>query len=200
MAGTGAVAVAKGKNGLVRVGGWGEIIGDEGSANWIGKRALGIATRALDGRSQDIEFARKLMTALAIDTATDEYALLGWVHGLGHPRSAIASVARHIDALAEAGDAVAQDILAQAADALAAHGPAAQARAGLPRDAQWATAGSLFKSQRLSAMVASSVGRPPVTASLGPLAGGLRLAALAAGWDVLPEWVAKGFHATASNK
>ena len=41
LAGTGSVALAQGRDGkLRRAGGWGPLLGDEGSAFWIGKRAL----------------------------------------------------------------------------------------------------------------------------------------------------------------
>ncbi|MDW8061159.1 MAG: BadF/BadG/BcrA/BcrD ATPase family protein [Nitrososphaerota archaeon] len=50
VAGTGSIAY--GRSGLyeVRVGGWGQLIGDEGSAVYIARRALQEATKAYDGR------------------------------------------------------------------------------------------------------------------------------------------------------
>lgn len=42
LSGTGSVSLARSRGGaLRRAGGWGPILGDEGSAFWIGKRALG---------------------------------------------------------------------------------------------------------------------------------------------------------------
>jgi len=37
-----------GRIGIIRVGGWGRIIGDEGSGYWIGKRALNLITKEFD--------------------------------------------------------------------------------------------------------------------------------------------------------
>jgi N-acetylglucosamine kinase-like BadF-type ATPase len=53
MSGTGSIGVAKDQNGDIhRVGGWGRVIGDEGSGFAIGRAALAAVARALDGRGQ----------------------------------------------------------------------------------------------------------------------------------------------------
>jgi glucosamine kinase len=50
IAGTGSVAIAKKKNSeIVKVGGWGRMLGDEGSGYWIGMQALKHYCRVLDG-------------------------------------------------------------------------------------------------------------------------------------------------------
>lgn len=52
IAGTGSIAIGVDQTGrLVRVGGWGHLIGDEGSAFDIGRRALQVAARMADGRA-----------------------------------------------------------------------------------------------------------------------------------------------------
>ncbi|GGF48699.1 hypothetical protein GCM10010922_25670 [Microbacterium sorbitolivorans] len=48
--GTGAVALAVGATRIARVDGWGNIMGDAGSAYWIGREALDAVMRAHDGR------------------------------------------------------------------------------------------------------------------------------------------------------
>ncbi|WP_434480807.1 BadF/BadG/BcrA/BcrD ATPase family protein [Gemmatimonas sp.] len=51
IAGTGSVAYSKSTDGRTeRCGGWGPNIGDEGSAHWLGRRALSVVTAAHDGR------------------------------------------------------------------------------------------------------------------------------------------------------
>lgn len=49
-AGTGVVTLGVGRNRVVRVDGWGNIMGDAGSGYWIGREGLDAAMRAYDGR------------------------------------------------------------------------------------------------------------------------------------------------------
>lgn len=49
-AGTGVVTLGVGRTSVARVDGWGNIMGDAGSAYWIGREALDAAMRAHDGR------------------------------------------------------------------------------------------------------------------------------------------------------
>lgn len=68
VAGTGSVAFGRGPTGtVVRCGGWGPVIGDEGSGAWIGRRALSVVTAAHDGREPDTRLVGALLTALELD-------------------------------------------------------------------------------------------------------------------------------------
>lgn len=50
VAGTGSIVLGKNTAGrLLRIGGWGPLAGDEGSAQWIGRRAIQEAAHAADG-------------------------------------------------------------------------------------------------------------------------------------------------------
>lgn len=49
-AGTGVVTLGVGRSSVVRIDGWGNIMGDAGSGYWIGREALDAAMRAYDGR------------------------------------------------------------------------------------------------------------------------------------------------------
>ena len=202
LAGTGSMAWAKGG---VRVGGWGDLMGDEGSAFWIGQRALSEMARAIDGRSGAVGFARDLGERLGCGVAG--FAPLAWVMAAEHPRAAVAAVAREVDALAEAGCGVARGILGAAAAELATLGRVAAARAGLAAGdpaadraadwaADWAAAGSVFASRWVREGVAAGMGRAAVPARFSALGGGLRAAALRAGWDVDGAWVARVAAAT----
>src|SRR5438552_1266044 len=52
-AGTGSVAYARDPSGVLRrAGGYGWQLGDEGGGYWLGRRALGVAARAQDGRGE----------------------------------------------------------------------------------------------------------------------------------------------------
>ena len=48
-----------------RVGGWGDVIGDEGSSYWIGRRALGLVSQSLDGRASSERAGRRGVRAPA---------------------------------------------------------------------------------------------------------------------------------------
>lgn len=51
-AGTGSVTLAVGQDSVARVDGWGYLLGDAGSAFWIGRAGLDAAMRGFDGRGQ----------------------------------------------------------------------------------------------------------------------------------------------------
>src|SRR4051812_19793274 len=49
IAGTGSIVYGRNERGeFARSGGWGPVVSDEGSADWIGRRAVAITVRALD--------------------------------------------------------------------------------------------------------------------------------------------------------
>lgn len=191
LAGTGSMAMASGPSGLHRTGGWGDAYGDEGSAWWIGRAGLALASKQADGRLPDTGFAAALSAQLGLVAQADPYALIGWVMAQNHQRPAIAAVARHIDHLARAGDAAAATLLQGAADELHQHMIAVARVAGLPETAPWACAGSVFNSQTVRQALTVRRNQPPVQPQLDALGGGLWLAAKAAGWPVDQAWAAR---------
>ena len=184
LAGTGSMAVFGSQAGILRAGGWGDVFGDEGSAYWIGRQGLSIASRELDGRLPATGFADRLCRALDLSPDREPLALMNWASGQPHSRSAIASLARHIDDFAQAGDERARDLFERAAGFLAEHHRAAVEKGGLAPDGPWATAGSVFRSPLILQAVSARIGHPPVSAALPPLGGGLLLAARQANWPV----------------
>jgi glucosamine kinase len=65
VAGTGSVAFSRGPDGrLERCGGWGPAVGDEGSAAWLGRRAVGAVAASTDGREPETALAGALLTEL----------------------------------------------------------------------------------------------------------------------------------------
>lgn len=184
LAGTGSMVWWRDRDGRTgRVGGWGEAFGDEGSAFWIGREALGMASRTLDGRDHHGGFTRGLLGRLGVAPG----GLLPWCWALGNRRAGVAALASVVDAMAEAGDAEAAGLLGEAADRLVLHAEAAGAASGgvLP----WSYAGGLFNSGTVSLRVTSRLG-PPVPPLLPPVGGALLRAARGAGWDVGEGWVA----------
>ena len=189
LAGTGSMAMARdGQGRVLRVGGWGEIFGDEGSAYWIGREALARASRALDGRVDAIEFANALLGLLGLDAARPFDALMGWCYGASHVRSTVAAVAKYVDLLAESGDSTALSILGQAADHLCMHMGAMLPRVDGRRHLHWSFAGSVFDSRTIRDALIERYGQPALP-RLPPIAGGLWRAAKEAGWSTDDAWV-----------
>jgi glucosamine kinase len=61
--GTGSFFIRKSPEGTRHVGGWGFHLGDEGSAAWLGRRALSLALRVADGRLPPDPLAEALVAA-----------------------------------------------------------------------------------------------------------------------------------------
>ena len=125
-AGTGAIVY--GRNAAfeaARAGGWGHMIGDEGSGYWIGREALAAVMRASDGRGPD---TRLTIEILAHFNVGDESRLPRIVYDRELPRVSVAALGPIVQRVAEQGDAVAVRILERAADelVLAAHSVATQ--------------------------------------------------------------------------
>ncbi|SDG15989.1 BadF-type ATPase [Pelagibacterium luteolum] len=127
--GTGSVGMHIGQDGeVVRVGGRGILIDDGGSGAWIALRALDGLYRILDekgGCGDATILARQLFDAIGGDSWNDVRAYI-----YGADRGTIGSLARVVGAAAEAGDRLAQTIIAEAAGELARLGLALIKRAG----------------------------------------------------------------------
>jgi N-acetylmuramic acid 6-phosphate etherase len=100
-----------------RAGGWGFLIGDDGSGYDIARQGLRAAMTAVDGRGPATNLERAFAEALGVSSARD---LPAAVARHADDREWIAGLARIVFTAAEAGDAVAAGILDRAADDLAA--------------------------------------------------------------------------------
>lgn len=176
LSGTGSMAVSRTADGkLIRVGGFGDLIGDEGSAYDIGRTALAYLAQESDGRRAETVFGRRLKERLKLFGDNGTQALMAWLYTQTHSRSSIAAVAVIIDQLAEDGDGLAKDILRQAAQALACHYTALSRRLK-QNDLPWSHAGSTFKSATFRTTIEHLIAHPPVAAKRDALAGALRIA------------------------
>jgi N-acetylglucosamine kinase-like BadF-type ATPase len=181
VSGTGSVAFARAANGRTMLcGGWGFLLGDEGSGYAIGRAALKNCMHALESiaaRQPLAEATRKAVGANSIMELTKA------IYEDSDPRSAIASVAPIVIAAAEEGDADAEAILDQAAGDLARL-VARTVRAVGPPERPFALAASggvLVGSQRMREQLQTELGRIGLECHMTiveePLDGCVRLAA-----------------------
>lgn len=188
LAGTGSMAWASAGGPdarQVRVGGWGEAFGDEGSGFWIGREALSLATRAFDGRSDALPFAAALVDNL--DIGPDD--ILPWAASLQSRRAGFAGLARTVSALCETGDPDAIRLINAAAQHLADHAGAAWRMVGEANPLTWSYAGGVFASPSFLFAVTEILGIAPVSPRLPPIGGALLRAAQRAGWPVDDAWI-----------
>src|SRR5436190_11582977 len=117
IAGTGSIVYGRNASGeAARAGGWGHMIGDEGSGYWIGREALAAVMRAGDGRGPATELRADVLAYFGID---DISRLPGIVYNRDVPRKSVAALGPIVDRAAGHGDAVARRIIETAADELA---------------------------------------------------------------------------------
>lgn len=186
LSGTGSMAWGQDRQGrTARVGGWGSLFGDEGSAYWIGRHALSRLTWILDGRVADLSGFRQRFAALQgwpDEEGSCGAALQEWYAGLAEPRPAVAALAAGIGQLAVQGCPESRAIFEQAADHLAAHVKALRVRLAAP-DLPWSYAGGTMQSEILRAALTQRCGAPQ-TPGLPPIGGAVLVAATLAGWRV----------------
>lgn len=116
IAGTGSIAMGRSEQGKhARVGGWGHVLGDEGSGYTIGRLALQYAVRAADERGPSTALLDAILTRWEL--ATPEM-ILARVYP-SDDKTAIAALAPLVLSVARAGDPVARRIETRAARELA---------------------------------------------------------------------------------
>lgn len=78
IAGTGSIAFGKDRKGNVhRVGGWGRVLGDEGSGYYIGRLGLTAVTRQIDGRGDKTSLTRAIAKQFGL---ADQTAIINAVY------------------------------------------------------------------------------------------------------------------------
>lgn len=188
LAGTGSMAWAS-RGGAsarsVRVGGWGDAFGDEGSAYWIGRETLAAVSSDLDGRLSAPDLTEGVLDAIGSTPG----GLVDWTYGLPNRRSGMAQIAAITSRLAEDGVVSARAVLERAADHLAEQAITAWRGTGAETPLRWSHAGGVLESRIVRARIADKLGCGPVAPRLPPVGGALLRAAQAAGWPAGDRWI-----------
>jgi N-acetylglucosamine kinase-like BadF-type ATPase len=116
IAGTGSIAYGVNAAGVAaRSGGWGFVLGDEGSGYWIGRQALAAVVREADGRGPRTELTPLVLEHFNLPRAD---GLVREVYDRGLQRQAIAAIGVVVERARAAGDIVAAEILNKAGEEL----------------------------------------------------------------------------------
>jgi N-acetylglucosamine kinase-like BadF-type ATPase len=117
IAGTGSLAWGRNRAGATaRAGGWGYVMGDEGSGYDVARQALHAATQCADGRGEKTELLDAILFFWKLSAPQD---LVQHVYRAGLTHKDIAKLAPLVVECAERGDAAALRIVHDAADMLA---------------------------------------------------------------------------------
>jgi glucosamine kinase len=195
LSGTGSMAWARDAGGRsARTGGWGDILGDEGSSYWIGRLALNLVSQSLDGRRPPTALAKVLFDHLQLDPSNPMDSLGAWATADAR-RSSIAALSELVDRSARAGDLAAIGLIDQAADELAKHHRAIASHCEPGSD--WTIAGGTFQSALLLKSLEQRIGSSAIAPRLSPIGGAIFAAAQLLDWPLDDGWIG---HLAASAK
>jgi glucosamine kinase len=129
ISGTGSIAYGRNDQSVeARCGGWGYLVGDEGSAVWIGQEGLRAASYDHDGRGVPTAITRHLFEDLG---ATDFNEVLPLLYGKPHPSPAILAATRAVARAFAEHDGMAVNIVQRGARSLAGMAATVAHRLGL---------------------------------------------------------------------
>lgn len=184
IAGTGSTAWSYQPDGQwVRVGGWGYILGDEGSGYAIGMEALRCLARVDDGRESPTSLTEAIFTELGMNEAMD---LIPFLHSGPIPKQRVAGLAPIVLREAEKNDEVAGRIVDEAVDDLVELVATAYRRSTLPTPIPLVLVGGLFSNAMLRERFTARIERDfpdmiPARPVLDPAGGACVLALRARG-------------------
>lgn len=143
VAGTGSIAFGTDPSGATaRSGGWGYLLGDEGSAFWLGHAAVRLGIRAEDGRGPSTTLYERICDEVGVTEAT---GLVEWFYDQELSRNRIARLAHLVEEAAQDGDEAANRLLDQASSHLARSARAVARKLDLPEEFPVVLSGGAFK-------------------------------------------------------
>lgn len=105
IAGTGSIAYGRNRDGrAARAGGWGYLLGDEGSGFWLGRQALRAVVRSSDGRGPHTLLTPRVLSHYSVARPQD---LVREIYDGRFQPSTVAAIASEVNAAAEEGDEIA---------------------------------------------------------------------------------------------
>jgi N-acetylglucosamine kinase-like BadF-type ATPase len=109
IAGTGSIVYALTTEGkIIRAGGWGPLLGDEGSGFWLGLKGIKAIIMAREGRGMNTSLEKPLLNKLDINQVEE---LVGFIHHSPLPRKEVATLAPLIVEEMLKGDRVAKELI-----------------------------------------------------------------------------------------
>jgi N-acetylglucosamine kinase-like BadF-type ATPase len=132
IAGTGSIVYGRSDAAAARAGGWGHMVGDEGSGYWIGREAVTAVMRAGDGRGPLTRLTDEILSHFDV---ADVSRLPRIVYDREVPRVNVAALGPLVEHAAAGGDPVADGILERAADELSIAASSVVTRLGMRGDA-----------------------------------------------------------------
>ena len=180
LCGTGSLIYGEDPQGRpARAGGWGYLLGDEGSGYAIGLAVLRAVARAADGRGPATALTQAILTHWSLDKPQD---LIAHVYRPPLSRTEIAGLTELVADVAERGDQVARELLQAAGEELAQAAWAVASRLALPRPIPCALAGGVIlhaatvRQNFQQAATAQGLALSPITPVPEPALGAVRLA------------------------
>jgi len=185
ISGTGSNVFGVGARGETwRAGGWGHLLGDEGSGYWLGAQSLAAVLHDRDGSGPPTALSD---ASLRFFGAPSVQALVASVYTTPLTKSEVAAFAIETSRLAGEGDAVARELYARAAAELGRQVGAVIARTGLTGAFPVGLIGSAWRAGEvfvapLTGIVRELAPQAEVfTVAMAPVGGSLLLAARACG-------------------
>ncbi len=165
IAGTGSICFGISPTGEeIRVGGWGHLIGDEGSGYALGRDALAAVAHAWDGYGDPTLLTQLLAEAYGLD---DRSKIISYVYA--GDKSRVAAFSRLVEQAAASGDGVARTIIQTNGEQLAQQAEAVYRRLHM-EEAPLAMLGGMLENRTLlrSAFISAMGYRCPAVHCIDP--------------------------------